>query len=93
MDILLNDNIYYKPFKTETELKKFIVRMIYDAKSDKILYKGNPTEIEYRLLKKLILSKESKKNKESVSPADIKYKYSIIVESQLVDPLCIIYKK
>lgn len=92
MEIKINDNVYYNSFKSKKELRTIILRMIFESKADRILYKGDPSEINYKLLKKLILPKGIIKNT-NVDPIDIKNTYSELISSCGEEPYCMIYKK
>ena len=93
MEIKINENIYYRSFKTKTELREVILKMIMDNKLDKILYKGNPAEINYKLLKKIITPKIVLKNNRNINPDDVRLKYSSLVNQTNCEDFCIIYKK
>lgn len=92
MEIKMNSNIYFKSFKTQKELKTLILTMIMESKIDKVLYKGEPNELNYKLLKKIMLAKTSK-NKTNVNPDEIKTVYNNIINEVKNEPYCVIYKK
>ena len=52
MDIKLRDDVVFTTYTDERLLKEKILQFIFEAKTDKILYKGNPENINYKLLKK-----------------------------------------
>lgn len=54
MEIILKNNIKFVGFNSSKILKETILDFIYNSKSDKILYKGSPTEVNYKLLKKIL---------------------------------------
>ena len=64
-----------------------IVNMIFDSKIDSVLYKGEPEEINYKLLKKIIpLSGD-------IIPDRVRNKYKQILELTEHEPYCIVYRK
>ena len=54
MEIILKENVIFKPYNCKIQLKEKILDFIMESKTDKILFKGNPTEINYKLLKKIL---------------------------------------
>jgi hypothetical protein len=88
MEINLKDNIYYKPYDNKICLNEDIVNFILSNKIDKVLYKGEPNDINYKLLKKIIPL--SDKNTE---PDIVRKKYKNVLEICDNSPFCIIYKK
>ncbi|MFW6016843.1 MAG: hypothetical protein ACOCRK_10430 [bacterium] len=60
VEIKLKEDIIFNSFDDQKELKKKILNFIKNAKTDKILYKGDPQEINYKLLKKIIPQEDSK---------------------------------
>ena len=88
MIIKIKDNIMYETFKTKVELQSKILNMILNSKTDKILFKGNPNMIDYKLMKKVIQDKTT----ENHTPETIKTKYNQIVSVDCSD-FCIIYKQ
>ena len=83
---IIKDNIIYESFKTSKELKERILEFILNAKADKILYKGSPFDINYKLLKKMI--EEDIK----LTPEEVREIYKNIVEKS-DNKNCLIYKK
>lgn len=88
MEINLKDNIYYKSYKNKVDLNEEIVNFIFSDKIDKVLYKGDPKLINYKLLKKVIPMSGNR-----VEPDMVREKYSKIVDITDNEPYCIIYKK
>lgn len=88
MEINLKDNIYFKTFEKKVKLNEEIVNFILSDKIDRVLFKGEPNEINYKLLKKVIPLSEK-----NTDPEIVRKKYLNILE--LCDnPLCcMIYKK
>jgi len=54
MDIILKSNVVFTAYHDNNLLKERILDFIYESKTDKILYKGNPADINYKLLKKIL---------------------------------------
>jgi len=88
MEINLKDNIYFKTYSKKIKLNEDIVEFILSDRIDKVLYKGEPNDINYKLLKKVIPLSE--KNTE---PEVVRKKYQNILELCDNTPFCIIYKK
>lgn len=88
MEINLKDNIYFKTYDQKIKLNEDIVEFILSDKIDKVLYKGEPNDINYKLLKKVIPLSE--KNTE---PEIVRKKYQNILELCDNTPYCIIYRK
>ena len=88
MEINLKDNIYFKPYQRKIKLNEDIVEFILSDKIDKVLFKGEPNEINYKLLKKIIPLID--KNSE---PELVRSKYQNILELCDNSPYCIIYRK
>ena len=88
MEINLKDNIFYKSYKSKVDLNEEIVNFIFSDKIDKVLYKGDPKEINYKLLKKIIPFNEIR-----VEPDKVREKYSHILELSDNAPYCVIYRK
>ncbi len=88
MEINIKDNIYFKTFDKKIKLNEDIVDFILSDKIDKVLFKGIPNEINYKLLKKIIPLKEK-----NVEPELVRKKYQNILELCDNSPYCIIYRK
>ena len=88
MEINLKDNIYFKPYQRKVKLNEDIVDFILSDKIDKVLFKGEPNEINYKLLKKIIplIDKNSQ-------PELVRRNYQNILELCDNSPYCIIYRK
>jgi len=54
MEIKLKDNVIFIGYDNNIELKEKILSFIMNSKTDKILYKGEPSLINYKLLKKIL---------------------------------------
>lgn len=88
MQIDLKENVIYKTFNAKKELQEFILSMILGTKTDKILYKGNPRDINYKLMKKVLLNDYTQR----IDPDLIKERYEDIVASCREQNYCVIYK-
>lgn len=89
MKITLKENVFYETFNDQTQMMKKIFNMIMDSKTDKILYKGNPNDINYKLMKKVLLKDYTKK----IDPDLVKSMYDDITTRDGIRNFCIIYKK
>jgi len=54
MEIRLKNNVVFIGYDNKKELKEKILFFIMNSKTDKILYKGDPSLINYKLLKKIL---------------------------------------
>ena len=88
MEINLKDNIFFKPYDKKLKLNEDIVDFILSDKIDKVLFKGEPNEINYKLLKKIIPLSEK-----NADPELVRKKYQNILELCDNSPYCIIYRK
>ena len=88
MKIELKENVVYQTFNTKKELQEMILSMILKSKTDKILYKGNPRDINYKLMKKVLLKEYTQR----IDPELIKIRYEEVVESTKQQNFCVIYK-
>jgi len=84
----LKEKIAYRSFDTQDSLNKFIIDYIFDAKTDKIIFKGDPWEINLKLLKKLI-----DKENPLVDHGDVKSAFRKIIQITHNEPFCVIYKE
>jgi hypothetical protein len=85
----IKENVVYESFENKKELIGKILNMIFNSKTDKIIYKGDPSLINYKLMKKVIL----KDYTEKVEPEKIKDIYNEIVASTDSRTFCLIYKE
>jgi hypothetical protein len=88
MEINLKDNIFFKTYDKKLKLNEDIVDFILSDNIDKVLFKGEPNDINYKLLKKIIPLSE--KNSD---PELVRRKYQNILELCDNTPYCIIYRK
>ena len=99
MEIKLKDNVVFIGYNDEVKMKEKIMDFIMDAKTSKILYKGNPININYKLLKKILPLDQIKFDSSinsinkfvEIENKDIREVYSELLES--VDcKYCLIHK-
>lgn len=88
MEINIKDNIYIKTFEKKVSLNEEIVNLILSNKLDKVLFKGEPNEINFKLLRKILPSCEK-----NVEPEIVRKKYRNIIEICDNPLCCMIYKK
>lgn len=88
MEINLKENIYFKTFDKKIKLNEDIVDFILSDKIDKVLFKGEPNDINYKLMKKVIPLSEK-----NTDPEIVRKKYQNILELCDNSPFCIIYRK
>jgi hypothetical protein len=84
----LKEKIAYRSFESQDKLNNFVLEYIFSAKTDKILFKGDPYEINLKMLKKLI-----DKENPLVENGDIRGAFRKIVQATHNDPYCVIYKE
>lgn len=84
----LKENVVYESFDNRKEMMEKILKMIIDSNTDKILYKGNPLDINYKLMKKVMLKNYTQK----IEPEKVRDMYRNIVENNNNRDFCIIYK-
>jgi len=89
MKVGLKENVVYETFNNKSELQEKILSMIIKSKTDKILYKGNPYDIDYKLMKKVLY----KNYTEKIDPEVVRLQYKDIVDSSENNKFCIIYKE
>ena len=89
MKIELKENVVFESFDSKKDMMQKILDMILDSKTDKIIYKGNPNDINYKMMKKVLLKDYSKK----IEPEKVRDMYNDIVDSSDSRKFCIIYKE
>jgi len=88
MQIELKENVVYQSFKNKKDLQELVLSMILKSKTNKILYKGNPLDINYKLMKKVLL----KDCTQRIDPEEIRERYKDVVKTSRERTYCIIYK-
>jgi hypothetical protein len=84
----LKEKIAYRSFNSQDALNNFMIDYIFDSKADKIIFKGDPWEINLKLLKKLI-----DKENPLVENGDIRGAFRKIIQTTHNEPYCVIYKE
>lgn len=92
MEINVQKNIYYQPFNSRKEMKEKILEFILNSKLDKVIYKGEAMDMNYKLMKKIISNNEEIKHN-NINPSEVKKKYKKIINMGGGNPFCVIYKK
>jgi hypothetical protein len=88
VELDLKEKITYKSFKTQKELNELILEMIFESKTDKIVFKGDPYDINYKMMKKII----SEENP-LVIDNDIRGAFRKVIQLSNNDPYCMVFKK
>lgn len=86
VEINIKEKIIYKSIKTQKELENNILNFIMENKLSKVIYHGNPYDIKYKLIKKIMDNNLTTNN-------DYRNSFRKILQHTNNDPLCIIYKK
>lgn len=89
MKVKIKDNVIYESFDNKNDMMGKILQMILESHTDKILYKGDPKEINYKLMKKVILEKYTEK----IDPILVKNMYEQVIQNDEQRDFCIIYKE
>jgi len=88
VEINLKENIYLKTYDNKIQLNEEIVDFILSDKINTVLFKGDPTQINYKLIKKVLPL-----NKISNTPEIVREKYQNILDYCDKPNICMIYKK
>jgi len=88
VELDLKEKITYRSFKSQQSLNEEILNMIFELKTDKIVYKGDPYEINYKMMKKVISM-----DNPLVVDGNIREAFRKIIQLSNNDPYCVIYKK
>jgi hypothetical protein len=88
VELDLKEKVTYKSFKSQKDLNESILNMIFESKTDKILFKGDPYDINYKMMKKFISL-----DNPLVLEGDIRGAFRKIIQLSNNDPYCMIYKK
>ena len=84
----LKENVIYESFDTRNDMMEVILNMIYQSKTDKILYKGTPLMINYKTMKKVLLKDYTKR----IDPEKVRFMYDEIIKTTNNREFCLIYK-
>ena len=88
VELHIREKIIYESFKKQSQLSEKILGFIENSKVDKIVFKGDPYDLNYKMLKK-ILSEDSP----LVINGDYRGGFRKILKMTSYEPFCIIYKK
>lgn len=89
----LKENIVLDSYNNSKNMKSKILSFIYNGETDKILYKGNPQQIDYKLLRKILPSKEENNIKElDLSDDNLRTAFTKFME-KTKSKYCLVYKK
>ena len=99
MEIKLKNNVMFVAFDNQVKMKENIMDFILDSKTDKILYKGDPQNINYKLLKKILPLDQIKFDKSEnsinkfvvIEDRDIREIYKDLIE-EIDCEFCLIHK-
>jgi len=93
IEYTLKDNIIFNSFKDSTSLRIKILDFIKNCKTDKILFKGDPLEINYKLLKKVLPEKDNNEIKDlDLDEQNLRIAFGKFV-NKIESKYCLIYKK
>lgn len=84
----LKEKIAYRSFENQDKLNEFMIEYIFNSKTDKIIFKGDPWEINLKLLKK-IMDKENP----LIENGDIRGAFRKLIVTTNNEPYCVIYKE
>ena len=88
VELDIKEKVTYKSFKTQKKLNETILNMIFDSKTDKIIFKGDPYDINYKMMKKIISV-----DNPLVIEGDIRGAFRKVIQISGNDPYCMVYKK
>ena len=91
VELHIREKIVYESFKTQKQLNEKILMFIDSNKTDRIIFKGDPYDINIKLLKK-ILSSDSDESP-ILYGNDYRGAFRKIIKMTNYEPLCMIYKK
>jgi hypothetical protein len=88
VELDLKEKITYKSFKTQKDLNEEILNMIFESKTDKIIFKGDPYDINYKMMKKVISP-----DNPLAAGGNIREVFRKIIMLSHNEPYCMIFKK
>lgn len=88
VELDIKEQISYRSFKTQKDLNEAVLNMIFESRTDKIIYKGDPYDINYKMMKKVISF-----DNPLVENDDIRGAFRKIIQLSNNDPYCMIFKK
>jgi len=93
MEYKMNEDIIFANYESFAEMKKVIISFIIKEESEKILFKGDPKEINYKLLKKILPTKNNNILELNVEESkNIREVYNNFI-GKIHCKNCLIYKK
>jgi len=96
LNLQMKNDIYFTSFESQRDLKQKILQLIIDQKANKIIYKGNPRDIKYKILKKIIPIDTDISELSNVIKLDntlsIRDNFNIFIDN-IGELPCLIYKK
>ena len=97
VELHIREKIVYESFKSQKQLNESILGFIEANKTDRIIFKGDPYELNYKMLRNILSGKSKDSDKIEDSPlvfnGDYRGAFRKILKMTNYDPLCIIYKK
>jgi hypothetical protein len=87
VELNLKEKVIYKSFKSQKDLNVEILNMIFESKTDKILFKGDPYDIDFKMMKKFISIEHP-----LVIENDIRGAFRKVLQLSNNEPYCIVYK-
>lgn len=94
-NLQMRNDIYFTAFDSQRDLKQKILQFILNQKANKIIYKGDPREIKYKLLKKIIPAETDKSEIDQIVKIDeslsIRDNFNNFIDN-IGDKPCLIYK-
>jgi len=94
-NLQMRNEIYFTAFDSQRALKTKILQLIMNQKANKIIYKGDPREIKYKLLKKIIPAETDKSEITKIIKIDdsisIRDNFNNFIDN-IGDKPCLIYK-
>lgn len=88
VELNIREKIVYESFKTQKELSETILNFIFNNRVDKILFKGDPYDLNIKMIKKILTD-----DCPLVFNGDFRGAFRKILKMTNYDPLCVIYKK
>jgi hypothetical protein len=93
MKYKFKEGVFFNTFEDSTNLKLKILDFICEDKANKIIYKGDPMEINYKMLRKVLPDKKSNHIKDlNLEEENLRIAFGKFIE-KIKSKHCIIYKK
>jgi len=95
-NLQMRNDIYISTFDNKVDLKHKILQLIMNQEANKIIYKGSPRDIKYKLLKKIIPAENDKSEINKIISIDksktIRENFNTFID-KIGEKPCLIYKK